>query len=344
MDSIDIAYVESGSVQWGNEEPSGAAAEVADEDLDEESGGEGESGNGGGSTHAAVVELPPHGGRGVEEEKGGEPEEHQGGEATATAGSDNGGEGEQDETKAQEEREEKEQHRRSFNFATELFFLTHRALQVIVASLNKRQQEAYKILGDVTLSRTGLTLLDEDEGQDLAAAPLANGRVAKLQLRVFKEASSAMSLGWALEGFGVDAVTGHACQLAIFTASWLGLYIDGDQAGGIGEGPVPSSFSATFSKVVPALIETMCSSWVRAAFNGRGDQFLTRKAAEDAAQFCGQIMERVSYNSEFLYPVSREVQGYETFTTATLIINQHEYSMQCVCAFGRSCARARGSG
>lgn len=57
---------------------------------------------------------------------------------------------------------------------------------------------------------------------------------------------------------------------------------------------VPSSFPTTFSKIAPVLIETMCSSWVRAAHTGRDGQFLTRKAAEDAALFCGQIMERVS--------------------------------------------------
>lgn len=298
MDSIDISYVESGSVKWGGEEPL-AAAVVGDEDLDEESGDEGESKSREGNAHAAV-DFPPHNGGGIEEEKGQEPEEHDRGEATSTEGSNNDGEGRKDERKEQE-RDENEQHRRcGFNFATELFFLTHRALQVIVASLNKRREEAHKILGDVTVARTGLTLFDEDEGQDLAAAPFADGGVAKLQLRVFKEASSAMSLGWALEGFGCDAVTGHACQLAIFTASWLGLYIGGAQAGGIGDGgssttsPVPSAISTTISKVAPALIETMCSSWVRAALNSRDDQFLTRKAAEDAAQFCGQLMERVS--------------------------------------------------
>lgn len=301
MDSIDIAYVESGSVRWGSEEPAAAAGGVADEDLDEESGDEGESDNAEGIVHAAV-EPPPQRGRGVQEEKGGEPEEHQRGEATSTEGGNDGGDGGQDNQKARERVGKEQQRRGGFNFATELFFLTHRALQVIVGSLNKRREEAYKILGDVALARTGRTLLDEDDGrQDLAAAPFADGGVAKLRLRVFKEASSAMSLGWALEGFGSDAVTGHACQLAIFTASWLGIYIDGDQAGGIDEGgfdmisPVPSPFSDTFSKVAPALIETMCSSWVRAALNGRDDQFLTSKAAEDAAQFCGKLMERVSY-------------------------------------------------
>lgn len=302
MDSIDIAYVERGSVLRGGGEPATAAA-VSDEDLDEESGVDDEGESGEGSCHA-VVEPPPSMETGVGEAKGGEPKGRHRREASPSERSNNGGEDGKDQGQEQEREGEEQPRRRGFNFATELFFLTHRALQVIVASLAKRQEEAYKILGDATLARTGLTLVDEDEGQDLAAAPFANGGVARLQLRVFKEASSAMSLGWALEGFGSDAVTGHACQLAMFTASWLGLYIDGGQSGAVGIGgdggfgvispPVPSSFSTTFSKVAPSLIETMCSSWVRAALNGRNDQFLTRQAAEDAAQFCGHIMERVS--------------------------------------------------
>lgn len=297
MDSIDIAYVESGPVQWGGGEPM-----AAEEDLDEESGDERESENEGGSAHAAV-ELAPYGEDGVQEEKGGGQERHR------AEGSNNGGEGEKGREQEQEP-EEKEQHRRlGVNFATELFFLTHRALQVIFASITKRRDEMNKILGDFVLARTGLSLHDKDEGQAVAEAPFADGGVARLQLRVFKEASSAINLGWALEGFGSDAVTGHACQLATFTASWLGLYIDSGQTGGIGEdgfgmtSPVLSSFSTTFLKIAPSLIETMCSSWVRAALSGRDDQFLSRKAAEDAAQFCGQIMERVSL--WLLPPVSR---------------------------------------
>lgn len=298
MDSVDIAYVESGSVQW-----EGGETAAADEDSGEESGDEhasDNSDNGEGDAHA-TADLPPRG-RGVEEEKGGEPQEHRRGEPTSAGGNDNGGESGKDEEQDQARAENEQPRPHGFNFATELFFLTHRALQVIVAPLTKRREETQRVLGDSALAHTGLTLGgdDDDEGQDSAAAPAAGGGVARLQLRVFKEASSAMSLGWALEGFGSDAVTGHACQLAIFTASWLGLYIGGDQTGGAGAdgfgmvSPAPSALSGTFSKIAPTLIETMCSSWVRAALNGRDDQFLTRQVAEDAAQFCGQIMERVS--------------------------------------------------
>ena len=298
MDSIDIAYVESGSVKWGGEKPAASAA-VADEDLDEESGDEGESERREGTAAVAEV-LHPFDGQGVEEEKGREPAEHHRGNATSTEGSNGCGESAKDQEEQQEQEEKEERHRRrGFNFATELFFLTHRALQVIVTSLDKRREEQARILRDTALARTGLALGDEDEESGVEAAPFAAGGVAKLQLRVFKEASSAMSLGWALEGFGSDAITGHACQLAIFTASWLGLYIDGTQAGNIGEDgfgmvpPAPSTFSTMYSTIAPVLIETMCSSWIRAALHGRDDQFLTRRAAEDAAQFCGKIMERV---------------------------------------------------
>lgn len=299
MDSIDIAYVESGSVQWGGEEPAAAAASGEDGDLDEESGDEGTNKGGEGRTDAAAV-PPPYRERGVEEEKGREPEEHHRGNSTSTEGSNDGGEGGQDQEQQQGREGKEQQRRRGFNFATELFFLTHRALQVIVASLHKRREEESRILHDTALARTGLALHDEDEGADLAAAPFGDGAAAKLQLRVYEEASSAMSLGWALEGFGSDAVTGHACQLAIFTASWLGLYMDRALAGGIGLSGygvislAPASSSTTFSTITPVLIETICSSWMTAALNGRDDQFLTRRGAEDAAQFCGQTMERVS--------------------------------------------------
>lgn len=196
MDSIDLAYVENGSVQWGGGDYTAAAA-VADENLDEEPGDERESETGEGRASASVGRPPHREERGVEEEKGEEPEEHRREEATSTEGSNSGGEGGEGREHEEQKREEKERHRRrGVNFATELFFLTHRALQVIVAPLTKRREEAQRILGNTALARTGLALHGEDEGQNLAAAPSADGGVARLQLLVFKEASSAMSLGW----------------------------------------------------------------------------------------------------------------------------------------------------
>lgn len=50
--------------------------------------------------------------------------------------------------------------------------------------------------------------------------------------------------------------------------------------------------AAVFARVPPALIDTMCDSWMRAARAGQAEGFLTLRAADAAACFCGQIMEQ----------------------------------------------------
>lgn len=253
---------------------------------------------------AAAAALLRDGGRGaggVEEEKGGEPGGQQGRGNGREAASTNGAGDNNDvaDEVGEKEQEKEKQHRRGFSFATELFFLTHRALQVIVSSLDRRRGEMHKAISDNALAKTGRSLSNEDGDGEAAAGGGGGGGMAGHLLSLYKEAGSAISLGWALEGFGSDAVTGHACQLSNFTASWLGLYVGRNGLGDDSLTSSPNSSSlkvatAEFSKIAPSLIETMCASWVRSAVNGRDDQFLSRRAAENAAIFCGQIMERVS--------------------------------------------------
>lgn len=162
--------------------------------------------------------------------------------------------------------------------------------------MERRHREMQKIIHDTALATTGLAISGDDAAGAGEAGVDGDNTKARVVLDFYKEASSAISLGWALEGFGSDAVTGDACQLATFTAFWLGLYIDRGGDGGVsndGSLSQPSSPAAS-SKIIPPLIETMCGSWVRAASFGRPDQFLSRSSAEDAAMFCGQLMERVS--------------------------------------------------
>ncbi len=253
--------------------------------------------------------LESNGGGGVEEQKEGEPggqQERGNSSGTTTTSSsrgeaavstDRGDRSDGSDDTAGKSAKEEEHAGRGFSFATELFFLTHRALQVIVSSLERRRGEMRRVLDSSALQRCGQSLSGGEGGNDETVA--AAGGAAGVALRVYKEADAAMGQGWVLEGFGSDAVTGLACQLANFTKSWLGLYVGGGGGGGGGaSSPLfPSSLplvASGFSKVAPALIETMCGAWVRAASIGREDKFLSRMAAEEAAVFCGEVMERVS--------------------------------------------------
>ncbi|CAM9896804.1 unnamed protein product [Ectocarpus fasciculatus] len=328
MNLVEIDYVEGGSVNWSSGLPA-ASIEDDDDDPDDCEGDEevdhDGDGNVRGGVAAAAEATPPHESRGVEEEKdGGTGEQRESsGEAAAAAatscvsGDDVGNEAASaaaaaDGEREEEEPEQEEPPRRAFSFATELFFLTHRALQVIVSPLDRRRAEMRKRISDIALARTGLSLSGDDD--DAEGEGEAGRGTAGHAFRIFKEANSAISVAWSVEGFSSDAVTGHACQLALFSASWLELHIGEGNAVSSCNGlrspsgaPLPvaaaeGSTSATaaaaaamtsVSKIVPPLIETICASWVRGASNGRDDQFLSRRAAEDAATFCGKIMERV---------------------------------------------------
>lgn len=284
--------------QKPDEQPSSRDPSGKPSDGDEESEEEGE---------AATV-LPRDGGKGavgVEEEKGGETggEQDRGGSSSSREGPTTNGAVNTNEVaeEAGEKEQEKGNEREGFSFATELFFLTHRALQVIVSCLDRRRGEMLKVVSDNALAKTGRPLSNEEDDGEVAAGGGGGGMAGRL-FSIYKEASTAVSLGWALEGFGSDAVTGHGCQLANFTACWLRLHIVGENGSG-GDAPAsaPSSSSLSvvtkqLSKITPILIETMCASWVRGALNGRDDQFLSRRAAEDAAIFCGQMMELVGQN------------------------------------------------
>lgn len=318
MKSIDIGYVDGGSVKWESAPPAAAITGDSDEldegahdksdeqlsqdsncdrsDNDEESEKKDEAGT-------SLLHDRGIGARGVEEEKRGEPGGPQDRGSGTESSSINGASDDNDAAdEAGEKEQEKDKQRRGFSFATELFFLTHRALQVIVSSLDRRRGEMLKVISDNALAKTGRLLSNEDEdGQGAAGGVGGGGRgggMAGHLLSLYKESSTAITLGWSLEGFGSDAVTGHGCQLANFTACWLGLHIGGNGLGDDGLMSTPrssslSSVTAEFSKIASPLIETMCASWVRGALNGQDNQFLSRRAAEDAAIFCGQIMERV---------------------------------------------------
>ena len=383
MGSIDVGYVERGSVTWAstvithdddepeeepNEQPNEQQAPEPNLERSRDGGDDGDDDEG--REEVAVAEAPAaaaavashHGGQGVEEQKEGEPGGQQergssGREAAAastdgTDGSDRNDDGVAGGTPAKDE----ENARRGFSFATELFFLTHRALQVIVSPLERRRGEMQRILDSTALQRHGISLSGGKDGSDEAAAAAAaggGGGAYGRVLGVYKEARSAISHGWALEGFGSDAVTGLGCQLANFTKSWLGLYVSGG-GGVLASFPsAPSSLSvaeeaaAAFSKITPTLIETMCAAWVRAASNGRENKFLSRRAAEDAAVFCGEVMERVSSKalaslSEKRASLTRVAFVVFCFRLRTLLSVDHESSAACFLLQFFSTMAARG--
>lgn len=318
MRSVDIGYVDGGPVKWesvppaaavtdDSDEPGEDAHDKSDEQLSQDPICDRSDNNDEGEKNDEAETSPRHGGgigaRGVDEEKGGEPggqQDRRGGRESASMNSASDHNDAADEVGDKEQ--EKDKQRRGFSFATELFFLTHRALQVIVSSLDRRRGEMLRVISDNALAKTGRLLSNEDEDGQGAAGGVGGGGggggMAGHLLSLYKEASTAISLGWALEGFGSDAVAGHGCQLANFTACWLGLHIGGNGLGDDGLTSTPkssplSSVTPEFSKIASSLIETMCASWVRGAVNGQDNEFLSRRAAEDAAICCGQIMERV---------------------------------------------------
>lgn len=230
---------------------------------------------------------------------------------TATTGK--GGEGEEDE----EEDKDIEGAVGDFSFATELFFLTHRALQVMVLPLGRRRNAMLKNIDDVALARTGKSAAHNNNSN---SDPASSGTM----LGVFKEAMSAVDLGWTVEGLRSDAIAGAACRFATFTAAWVERQImmgDGGQdtptRGGSSsslktvlrssspassspsEGPVDGDGSsgveaaAVFARFPVALIDNMCESWMRAANEGPTKGLLTLTAADEAACFCGKLMEQV---------------------------------------------------
>lgn len=363
LECIDISYLEEGSVLWesgagttvltDNDEPS-----ENDEDV---SSGDGEPG------HVERPASPPPK-DGVQEEKS--PVSSEDGDdadrsaataaaedsaendavlATPTTGETNG-HSPQRRLLARRRRGilgiwgggTKKEEEPAFSFATELFFLTHRALQVIVNPLKTRRDKMREIIDRSALAETGVSASAEISGGDSAAAvaaaagggAISPAAIALLRRVVFKETDMAVALGWVVEGFGCEAVTGLACQFGTFTAAWLKrqmsarlndanrfatggagaavtVGVDGVAVGDrgpvtagsmssvspgriSGEGDaVKAAAAQTFARVPPALIETMCDAWVAAILEGQGEEFLTRRAAENAAYFCGEVMEQV---------------------------------------------------
>lgn len=192
-----------------------------------------------------------------------------------------------------------------FSLATELFFLTHRALQLIVSSMRRREAEAHKVLGQIAVSRTGASITDnveEEAGADAEVLPA----LERSQRLMFKEANEALYYGWAVEGLGSDAVMGVAVQFANFTARWLERHIrhrddlsksrdTSNSSPSIGDNAVetPAARAGTLVTIPHAFIATMCDTWVSASRRGRQGKFFSQREANNAACVCGRLIERV---------------------------------------------------
>lgn len=193
----------------------------------------------------------------------------------------------------------------AFSFATELFFLTHRVLEVIVSSMRRRESEAHRALDKISVSTTGVSIRDyavEEAGGDAGVSPTLD----RSQHLMFKEADDALYYGWAVEGLGSDAVLGVAVQFANFTARWLERHIqhrgDLDESRDTSYSSPPIAENAVETSTVRAgilvtiphvFIETMCDTWMSAGRRGRKGQFFSQREANNAASFCGRLMERV---------------------------------------------------
>lgn len=192
-----------------------------------------------------------------------------------------------------------------FSFATELFFLTHRALEVIVSSMRRREAEAHRVLNQIAVSNIGASIsdnVDEEAGTDAQVIPA----LERSQRLIFKEANDALYYGWAVEGLGSDDVMGVTVQFANFTARWLERYIrHRDDIGKsrntsyspplIGDNTVetPTARAGTLGTIPHAFIATMCDTWVSACRRGRQGKFFSPREANNAASVCGRLMERV---------------------------------------------------
>lgn len=217
-----------------------------------------------------------------------------------------------------------------FKFSTELFFLTHRCLQVIAQSLHKRRNKMLEVIENAA-GQAGVSTLTSpsngngngvNDGDGVPAAGLdgALGQAQATRLRnMYTEASTAVSFGWSLEGFGSEAITGLSCKFSIFTAAWIrrqmadrGTNEGRGGSGAIGAARSPPlssliSMSAAvcggpeddgFAQILPVLLETTCNGWIHGAHaSSSRDRFLSLDAAAGAARFCGEIMEQVSATS-----------------------------------------------
>ena len=226
---------------------------------------------------------------------------------------------------------------RPFTFATELFFLTHRALEVIVSSMRRRATEAGRIVNQNALNHTGTSTAEDIDDDAAAGAAVGasvdgtnSGAVSELswyqKRMMYKEMSNAMYYGWAVEGLGSEAVLGLAVKFANFTSSWLEHqlarhHLDdsrgtlNEKRGGDG---VPAGATGkvvgVFERIPSALIETTCDSWISAVRRDLHGRFLSNREAANAARFCGRVME-VGGLVEAMLSSTRRYWFSERFTT-----------------------------
>lgn len=247
---------------------------------------------------------------------------------TTTTSRDGGRQEDQQKAEHQEEEEEKAEDKRPrekavavirrFKFSTELFFLTHRALQVIISPLQRRYNKMQERVHDIA-AQAGVPLSSDNDDD-------AFGKAA-----MFQEISSAVHIAWCLEGFGGEAIAGLSCQFADFTAAWIRHHVPAATAarrriltvsspsyasrstvspssstrvmtgggapnsgGGGKDGGEEEGGPGAFVRVLPMLVETTCKAWIGGALaSSPSERILSAGSAAGAAQFCGELMEWV---------------------------------------------------
>lgn len=194
----------------------------------------------------------------------------------------------------QQQRNETPGAQKKFTFSTHLFFLTHRALQVINSSLHKRWESMQQKIHD-TAAHAGVPLSGNSYNKHNSDIP-----------NVYQEAASAVTIAWLLEGFGSESIAGLACRFADFTAAWIRHQLRRSAAESSPLAPSPleafgdrgdaKGSSACFFRILPVLLETTCAAWIDGAHaSSRTERFLSHRAAAEAASFCGDLMERVRF-------------------------------------------------
>ena len=188
---------------------------------------------------------------------------------------------------------------RRYSLATELFFLTHRALEVIVSSMRSREAEAQRIVDTHALNFIGASAVNgvKEDAAAGAVGDKVNPAVAAKRL-MYKEIHDAVYFGWTVEGLGSEAVLGLSVKFANFTAHWLeyqmrrGLRNVANSSLPVGDATeVTSKAGGAFKRIPPALIETMGDSWMNAARRSHHGKFLSEREAANAARFCGRVIE-----------------------------------------------------
>jgi hypothetical protein len=143
--------------------------------------------------------------------------------------------------------------RDKFEFVTEIFWLTARAMELVQKLFQRRDEQVRR-------------------GFDLVARAAPGAAAAHAQ-----QCLAALQLGWACSQLGDPAFLGRACYWARFAADWLRH-----------QAQLPGA-PARFQRLPAGLVKGMCEVWAQAARAREPEEVLPGLMAADAAVFCMEV-------------------------------------------------------